>query len=93
MAAFQVSAAFGQDLKSVLEAQGIDTRKMVLRKQDVIRLPPSIPRLFKKADLVGIAERNTEIDLDALTNFAVTTVKNIAAVGSTLAGMAACNVM
>jgi hypothetical protein len=92
-ATFQVSISFGQDLKSILDSQGIDTKKMVLRNQDVVKAQPSIPRLFRKSNIVGVIEQNTEIDLGALSNFVVTSVIKVATAGTTLAGLASCNIM
>jgi hypothetical protein len=91
MATFQVSKAFGSDLKSVLESQGIDTKQLVLREQQFNNWRPNIPN-FKDTDFRRAAHNNIEINGDALFNAAVKLIKTgISA--SALAGVATCNVM
>ncbi|RYP16061.1 hypothetical protein DL765_005377 [Monosporascus sp. GIB2] len=93
MATFQVSEAFGMDLKSVLESQGIDTRELVFREQQVDKPRPSITSHFKNADFVGAARSNIKIDGDALLNAAASFITTGLSVGTVLIGTATCNVM
>ena len=92
MATFQVSKAFGLDLKSVLESQGINTKDLVLREQQLDN-PWNIASDFKNADFVEAAYGNIEINGDALLNAAASLIKTGISVGSALAGVATCNVM
>jgi len=92
MATFQVSKAFGLDLESILESQGIDTKELVLREQQLGN-PWSIASDFRDADFVRAAHSNIEINGDALFNAAATLIKTGISVGSALAGVATCNVM
>jgi hypothetical protein len=93
MATFQVSEAFGSDLKSVLESQGIDTKELVLREQQFDNRRPNIPSYFRDTDFRRAAHNNIEINGDALFNAAVILIKTGISVGSALAGVATCNVM
>jgi hypothetical protein len=93
MATFQVSEAFGLDLKSVLESQGIDTKDLVIREQQLDNPRPNIVSHFMNSDLVGAAYSTTKIDGDALCNAAASLIKIGTSIGSALTGVATCNVM
>ncbi len=93
-ASFQVSGAFGTELKEALNDDGIDTTDLVLRQQQpVVRMNISD---HITDDIVEVTEENVKINSDQLMSAAVKVIKTsitVIKVGAAIAGAVTCTVM
>jgi hypothetical protein len=91
---FQVSEAFGKDLKEVLVAEGINPTDIVLREQQVVD-PRKVIDLVKHADLVGTTAKsvNANAGLVGAAFKAAKATATVVSIGTAIAGIATCNVM
>ncbi|KAF4627839.1 hypothetical protein G7Y89_g10310 [Cudoniella acicularis] len=94
MASFRVSENFGSELEKALHADGIDTKDLVIRTAEVVA-PVKIRHLIA-SNMVAVAEKNVEINSDAVVNAATKVFKTAVVVvkaGAVIAGIVACTVM
>jgi hypothetical protein len=93
-ASFQVSEAFGGELKEALNADGIDTTDLVFREQQIVA-PMKIPDHITD-DIVGVTTENVKINSDQFINAALKVIKTsitVVKVGAAIAGVVTCTVM
>jgi len=89
-ASFQVSMAFGDDLQDVLRSRGITTTDVILRREEITKLPQSLCSMMRDTDIVDAVHSSIEVDIGALANALVW----IAKTGVTIiTASATCNVM
>jgi hypothetical protein len=93
-ASFQVSNAFGNELKEALNADGIDTTDLVFREQQVV-VPMKILDHITD-DIVDKTTENVKINSGQVIKAAVQVIKTsimVVKVGAAIAGAVTCTVM